>query len=224
MKNFNIIFVFAAVLVATHAVAESESTKHTPVVQRMLEETPSECGDVSKPICCRTRSDSSTVSNRCVCSSKGGPVVPNGRCLRCSCPKLRRPVCCRLRNGRNADRPNECRCTCRGGRVISNGSCSRSPSPSPTPRPRCICTRELSPVCCKRGNTTVTETNTCNCRCGGGTVSSLGACEPPRSVCACPKVLRRVCCLVDGTTSTKDNSCECGCSKGEVVSEGSCKL
>ncbi len=82
----------------------------------------------------------------------------------CPCPKILKPVCCRVNVGNHATitvtRANDCLCNCIQGAIIFDARC-HSPPLAPAG-----CFKIFRPVCCyiAKFDLTVTAGNSCVCR------------------------------------------------------------
>ncbi len=87
-------------------------------------------------------------------------LPPNPSCI---CPKIFKPVCCRVLrptlDTMIVTEPNSCSCGCRGGVVLFKGKCSAPPSVPAR------CPRTMLPTCCyiRKFDLTVTASNPCIC-------------------------------------------------------------
>jgi hypothetical protein len=81
------------------------------------------------------------------------------------CPNNFVGVCCKhIVKGRYFydEVPNGCHCNRLGGQALPLTACQ--------PRPPCMCSPELSPVCCRRQGVKSTASNECACICDFGQV------------------------------------------------------
>eukprot|EP00171_Calliarthron_tuberculosum_P005405 IDg5405t1 len=132
------------------------------------------------------------------------------------CPSLRTPFC---------KKPKVCGATYTFKR---KAICVRNPPP-----PACICPKNLDPVCCRDTriplySITLTQANSCLCRCFKGRALFKGKCEnPPRKPVPCTKELNPTCCYISRFDLTFVAGNPCGCTKargGLIVSKKICKL
>ena len=98
----------------------------------------------------------------------------------CICPKILKPVCCRIPLGMKATftltKDNSCICECFKGRVLFDGECDKPPS-----KPA-ACPRTFIPTCCyiRIFDLTITAANPCICeKRFGGVFAKPSICRIP---------------------------------------------
>lgn len=86
----------------------------------------------------------------------------------------------------------------------------------------CVCPALYRPVCCKTWAGSTTLSNSCQCDCAGGTVTSEGSCPKLPVPCICGLLYSPVCCQTGETFASKGNPCECRCGGGKMVEDKKC--